>query len=145
MNANELEIPGIGLLSYEAAYSWYVVKIDIAKLAVEIRLAVDEDEAIDYSLERCRNLVANITAYAEKAKQYAAERLLELKNETWLDDNETPLTSEQFKDRIILESIVISPEGKLDFYHNDGDIFWGHCVLVSIDKDDQCIEANIAG
>jgi hypothetical protein len=145
MNANDLEIPGIGLLRYEAEYSWYAVKIDVAQLVVEIRLALDEDEAIDGALARCRNLVAKIVAYAEKANQFAAEHLLELKNTIWLDDDEAPLTSDQFQDRIILESITISPDGELDFFHNDGDMFWGHSVLVSIDQDDRFIEANIAG
>ncbi|NJM59484.1 MAG: DUF2262 domain-containing protein [Oscillatoriales cyanobacterium RU_3_3] len=32
---------------------------------------------------------------------------------------------------MILESLVISSDGDVQFYDNDGDLFWGHCISLT--------------
>ena len=71
--------------------------------------------------------------------------MLELKNKTWLDENEEPLTSEQFKNCMVLKSIAIWTDGSVEFYHNDGDLFFGHYILVTMDSSDRFLDAHIAG
>jgi hypothetical protein len=48
-----------------------------------------------------------------------------------LDEDEIELTADQFKGRMTLESITVHPNGSFTFWHNDGDMFWGHSIEVS--------------
>ncbi|MCU0542188.1 MAG: DUF2262 domain-containing protein [Oscillatoriaceae cyanobacterium Prado104] len=52
-------------------------------------------------------------------------------------------TPKQFKSCMLLESIAISPDGNLQFYYNDGDLFWGHCIAVTMDSSDRFIDADL--
>jgi len=56
---------------------------------------------------------------------YAVEKLLERKNEIWLDEDESEVTHVEFKSRMVLQSITVSPDEEFNFWHDDGDLFWG--------------------
>jgi len=55
------------------------------------------------------------------------------------------LTIELFKQRITLESRSIASNGEVFLYYNDGDLFWGHCIVVTMDRENQLIAAEIKG
>jgi hypothetical protein len=44
-----------------------------------------------------------------------------------------------------LESIVIYPSGGAEIYYGDGDLFWGHTILVGLTEDLSFRDATIAG
>jgi hypothetical protein len=139
-----IECPGVGTLRYEQESDWYEGKLKIQQLEIAIRLSTDEANSVASALKRATNLVGDLEHHAQLAKEYAAEGLLKIKNETWIDDEE-PLTPAQFQQRMILESIWIDSDGEVSFYHNDGDLFWGHCILVTMDSENNFIGAEIAG
>jgi hypothetical protein len=146
MNYPDIECMELGTLRYEEEYDWYEGQIKVQQSDISIQLLTDEEGEVASSLKRATDFVGKLAHHAELAKEYAAQNLLELKNETWIeDDNEEPLTPEQFNQRMILESISIAPDGKVSFYHNDGDLFWGHCILVTMDSENNFIDAEIAG
>ena len=66
-------------------------------------------------MERAREVIANSAGYADGAREYAVAKLLSLKNEHWLDEDEEPVTPEQFKQRMSLESVVFYPDGEVTF------------------------------
>jgi hypothetical protein len=145
MNYPDIELPIIGMLHYEEAYDWYEGKIKVQQSEIPIRLSTDEEGEVVSVCRRATNFVAELEDHAQSAKESAVERLLELKNETWIDENEEPSTPEQFKHRMVLESISIDSDGEVSFYHNDGNLFWGHCILVTMDSENNFIGAEIAG
>jgi len=145
MNFPDIVHPNLGLLRYNNEYDWYEGQVTFRQLQIPICLATDDEGKIESVLSRVNNFVIQLDQYGEKAKDYAVNRLLELKNSAWLDENEKPLTPEQFKTLMILESIVISSEGNVEFYHNDGGLFFGHCILVTMDSSNDFIDAHIAG
>jgi hypothetical protein len=145
MNYPDIEHPELGTLRYEEEYDWYKGQIKVRQSDVSIQLSTDEEGEVASSLKRATNFVGELGNHAELAKEYAAQKLLELKNETWIDDDEQPLTTEQFQQRMVLESISIDSEGEISFYHNDGDLFWGHCILVTMDSANNFIDADIPG
>mgnify|MGYP000913203637 FL=1 len=57
--------------------------------------------------------------------------LLDVKNSSWLEENELDLTENEFRKRLTLESITVMDLGDIEFWFNDGDLFWGHSILVS--------------
>jgi hypothetical protein len=144
MNYPDIEHPELGKLRYEKEYDWYEGKLKVQKSDISIQLSTDEEGEVVSSLKRATDFVGELGNHVELAKEYAAQKLLELKNETWIEDEE-PLTSQQFQQRMILESISIAPDGEVSFYHNDGDLFWGHCILVTMDSENNFIGAEIAG
>lgn len=145
MNYFDIELPIIGMLHYEKEYDWYEGRIKVQQSEIPIRLSTDEEGEVASACRRATNFVIELENRAQSAKEYAVERLLELKNETWIDENEEPSTSEQFKHRMVIESISIDSDGEVSFYHNDGDLFWGHCILVTMDNKNNFIHAEIAG
>jgi hypothetical protein len=146
MNYPDLECPELGTLRYKEEYDWYEGKLKVQQLDISIQLSTDEDSSVASAFKRATNLAGELENHALLAKEFAAQRLLQIKNETWIEDeDEEPLTTEQFQQRMILESISIDLDGDVSFYHNDGDLFWGHCILVTMDSENNFIIAEIAG
>jgi hypothetical protein len=71
--------------------------------------------------------------------------LLPLKNDTWLQKGESPLTEADFLKRMRLQSIWFGEDGSFEFWHNDGDLFWGHSIEVRGNLKDGLTEADIPG
>jgi hypothetical protein len=146
MKYSNLEHPELGTLRYEKEYDWYKGQIKIRQSDISIQLSIDEAGDVTSALNRAANLAGELENYAQLAKKYAAEGLLQIKNEAWLDDDdEDPLTLEQFQQRMTLESISIYANGEVSFYHNDGDLFWGHCILVTMNSENNFTGAETAG
>jgi len=81
----------------------------------------------------------------DTTKIYAASLLTELKNDSWLEENEIPLTQTKFAETIIFDGIIAFSEGSFQIFFYDNDIFWGHSIVVDIDKDFKFDGANISG
>ena len=98
---------------------------------------LDTDEGSDETCE------AALATY--KIRPYAAAHMLDTAND-WLGDaDEEPITAEQFADRITLSELAFRNDGSIEAYYDDGDIFWGHCIIVRMDKNGTVKDAEIAG
>ena len=71
---------------------------------------------------------ADQAGWKRKVDEFAVAELLPLKNRSWLDDGEAELTPKQFKSRMKLMSVSVAEDGRFEFWHNDGDLFWGHSI-----------------
>lgn len=145
MKYPDIESPELGTLHYEEEYDWYEGQFTVQESEISIRLLTDGVGDIKSAIERAASLAQELESHAQSAKKYAAEGLLAIKNEAWTDEDEELLTIEQFQQRITLESIAIDSAGEVSFYHHDGDLFWGHCILVTMDSEDRFVGAEIAG
>ncbi|WP_373543637.1 DUF2262 domain-containing protein [Chamaesiphon sp.] len=146
MNYPDIECPELGTLRYEEEYECYKGQLKAQQSELSIQLLTDEDGAVASALKRATDFVKELDKHAQSARDYAVEGLLAIKNEIWIDDeDEEPLTPEQFKERMVLDSISIDSDGAVSFYHNDGDLFWGHCILVTMDSENNFTIAEIAG
>lgn len=144
MNSPDIVLPNLGLLRYSNQYNWYEGQINFQQSQISISLNMGDEGVTEALFNKANDLVIRLENYAENAKNYAVEKLLELKNEVWLDENEELLTPEQFKTRIMLKSIAIWSDG-VELYHDDGDLFLGHSILVRMDSNDRFIDAHLAG
>jgi hypothetical protein len=66
-----------------------------------------------------------------RARDYAADRLLELKNDSWLDEDEVEISRAEFISRMQIASISINQNGDFHLWYEDGGLFFGHLILVS--------------
>jgi hypothetical protein len=73
------------------------------------------------------------------------EKLLPLKNDSWLGENERELTPADFKKKMKLQSINVAGDGSFEFWHDDGDLFWGHSIQIRGKLKDGLVDADIPG
>ena len=123
----------------------YNKKLNAYKLfkeEIEYYFSADNKE----ELKKVKNIFSNIelTQFIEKAKEYTAHKLLKLKNDLWLEEDEKEVTKKDFKDRMKFTSLYVFSESA-NFYFDDGDLFWGHTIEVTVNKNLEFIDANIVG
>lgn len=135
----------LGELEWDNNLRWYRGRLQIADLSFRLSLNPEEGTDVTHALLRAKQVVGDFARYRAMAAEYAVSELLDLKNSTWLDDDERPITAEEFKARMRLESITVESDSSTTFWHDDGDLFYGHSIQVSIDADDHCTGVDIPG
>jgi hypothetical protein len=115
-----------GPLTLNQEINWFEGEAQWNGQAVTLRIEPDENLDITNQLKTADALFSDSATWGEKVRQFAVREKLELAN-YW---QEEPVTAEDFLARMKLESISIEPEGCFEFWHQDGDIFWGHWILV---------------
>ena len=143
MSQSNLHHSILGKLQHDENLDCYVGQFVLDDAAIELVLKTDEESRIEPAIEKAINIFLQLSQYANDAKQYAVDKLLDLKNQTWLEKNEMLVTSEEFKSRLSLESLVFSPDKTVSFYFDDGDLFFGHQLEVLMDENNQFKEASI--
>ncbi len=143
INFPDLNHPILGLLKYNDTCDWYEGKLFFQDRSIEFSVSTDDETNVESILEQIDGFVDRLEYYSETAKDYAVEQLLELKNDTWLDEDEKTLTPMQFKVRMLIKSIGISPDSSTCFYYDDGELFFGHEISVTMDSSNRFIDAGI--
>ena len=131
-------IKNFGKFIYEKKTNAY----KLVKEEIEYYFSVENKE----ELKKVKNIFSNIelTHFIEKAKDYTAHKLLKLKNDLWLEEDEKEVTKKDFKDRMKFTSLYVFSESA-NFYFDDGDLFWGHTIEVTINQNLEFSAANIVG
>ena len=112
---------------------------------IVVSFNTDEKEEVSEALRVAEKLWEEQSLWKRQVEDYAVQELLSLKNDNWLGDGESPLTAEEFKSRMSLQSITIDPDGSVEFWHDDGDLFWGHSIMISGSLDEGLTQADIPG
>jgi hypothetical protein len=138
-----LDVPGVGRLTWDDDLDWWQGEI-IAQTGESASLHIEiEDETPERVAEAARRFVAWLAAHEPAARQFAANRLLDLHNDTWNDGDE--ISTDDFVSRMSLESAGWSRNGRANLYYRDGELFWGHCIIVTVDASGAFVDASIAG
>jgi hypothetical protein len=74
-----------------------------------------------------------------------AKKLISLKNESWLKENETELTETEFIKRIKLTSIFFFGKGNSELIFNDGNLFCEHEIVAVLNTKYKLTDINIRG
>lgn len=82
--------------------------------------------------QMCDAIVDWLKGNLNHCKWFAASQLLTLKNDSWLQEDEMPLTEEQFAQKIIFDGIYAFSDGSFEVFFLDNDIFWGHHISVDL-------------
>lgn len=124
--------------SFEKNMSW-INNSDISVSFDDI-----DEEYNKNSIDIIKKIFADKKDIDKKVKEYVAENLLEDAN-SWNDDADKPnIDKEEFAKLISLTSITIY-EDNITFWFDDGDIFWGHSIVVESDSDFNFEDAHIEG
>ena len=126
-------VPELGTFTLNRLVNWFEAEVEW--LGQPARLDIDREEDWDACVEQAKALMADQKGWDEKVRSFAADQLLEQAND-WARDaaeGEEPeeITREQFMERMELDAVQISADGRFEFWFNDGDLFWGHAIHVT--------------
>lgn len=133
-----------GDLRYHDSEDCFVGEAEWNGEAVELSFYVDDNQDITSLLATAEQLWDAQSEWKKKVDDFAVG-LLPIKNESWLDVDEQPLDAEQFKAQMKLQAIWVHPDGEFEFWHEDGDLFWGHVIQVTGSLTEGLTEVGIAG
>ncbi|HET6251983.1 MAG TPA: DUF2262 domain-containing protein [Tepidisphaeraceae bacterium] len=132
--ARQLQMPvtckdaQFGKFTLDRNVDWYVGESRWNDQPIKLTLSPDNAGSIEEALKTARILWKRQPSWDRKVQKFAVSKLLPLKNSSWLDVDEPKLTAKGFLAKMKLESITIYADGSFDFWHNDGDLFWGHSI-----------------
>lgn len=135
--AEELQKPVVirdkrfGELVLNPRVGWFEGKRSWNRKIVEVSFECGADNDITDAMKTAESLWAEQTVWKKKVNDFAVEKLLPLKNENWLQENEAKLSQKQFLSKMDLQSITVSEEGQFTFWHNDGGMFGGHSIEIA--------------
>lgn len=89
------------------------------------------DAPIPEQLVILESIIADIKNYNVKAMNFAAKKLLPVKNDSWVDDTSDVVTEAEFVERMTLSSVNVTLEKQITFFYDDGDLFYGHSIFTS--------------
>lgn len=130
---------------YDPQSHWYTSTAVINGNSSEIYISDEQTKEIQILTKVANAGIAWVEENFESIKAYCSENLLELKNESWVESDEEKVTEDEFKERLLLESIKIESNGSLELSFEDGDLFYGHWIIVKTDADRKLVYADIEG
>jgi len=135
-----------GDLTFDGGLDWYEAEVLWLGAKVNLRVCGTVDEHPGIALSVAKTLWSEQLRWNDRVRDRAVHDLLELKNDTWLDDDrDEPLTPTEFLDRVTLTSVTVETDGSFGFWFDDGDLFWGHAISVSGTLADGPLRAGISG
>lgn len=144
-----IELPSFGILVYDEKVKWYKCNINVDQQNIDLTISLTTPEKLE-----------KVIAFADKqmkAKFYEQvllgmePKMIALKNDAWLgEDEETgedepPITADEFRKRISIDSIGFDEDCSCSIYCNDDDIFFGHQIEIDVDENGNYKDANLVG
>lgn len=117
-----------GTLTLDRRVDWWEAEAQWNGQAVKLHVDGGADPAP--GLRTAYALWDDQPGWTQRVQQYAVDDLLKLKNDNWRDDDEPEVSAEEFKSKMTLESITVHADGSFSFWHDDGDLFYGHAIKV---------------
>jgi hypothetical protein len=99
--------------------------------SVDLNLEASTSEAMLEALVAARMLWQDQATWSQRVGAFAVAKLCALKNSSWREGDDPEVSEADFLAAMSLVSITVAPDGSFDFWHSDGDLFWGHSIQVS--------------
>lgn len=112
---------------------------------VELVLEAATAETCDEALAVASDLWDDQNEWHDRIQRYAVRELLALKNDTRREDDEPEVSATEFTDRIELQTISVEPDGEFAFWYGDGELFFGHAILICGSLSAGLTRATISG
>ncbi|WP_339729690.1 DUF2262 domain-containing protein [uncultured Gimesia sp.] len=137
--------PQFGNLTLDRTVDWYRATVKWGGVEVDLDLSCDDADDVQKTLDVARKLWEQEIEWSVRVKDFAVKELLESKNGLWLEEDEAEVTPDEFKNRMVIETITIYSDGNFEFWHNDGDLFWGHAIQISGNLAEGLTDADTPG
>lgn len=104
-------------------------------------IGMHEKKFID-KINKKLNWVANNEIYLNNE---IAKKLVPLKNESWLGENEDDISNDEFIKRVQISNITFYEDGNTELVFEDDDLFLGHQIIVDLSIKNKLTGINIRG
>ena len=135
----------LGTFTLDRRVNWFTGTTLWNGNPVSLNLSAREPAEIQAALRTAHSLWEAQSVWDQQVRDYATKALLPLKNKSWLAEDEVTVTADQFKQRMILEAVTVYSDGSFEFWHSDGDLFWGHSIQISGSLSKGLTDADIFG
>ncbi|MFC4224442.1 DUF2262 domain-containing protein [Lysinibacter cavernae] len=144
----------MGEFELDRNFGWFSGHIQWCGRDVSVSLSVDDGsiegaETCAVALSSLVGLVAAMPNVDSRWRAFAAAELADGAEDWRQDDEESlasaPITVEAFAERIGLSELSIDEDGSVNPYYDDGNMFGGHVILLSVEPDGTITDASIAG
>ena len=138
--------PVLGSLKFDETLNWYEGSYAIPSGEnVPYTVSLDATESEHAALAEASELLPVVFELIQAGKQFACDSLLELKNQSWLEDGCAPLSAQEFVSMLQITSIGFFADKECEISFDDGGIFLGHTVFVSWNPTEGFYDTGIAG
>jgi len=134
----------LGRLTWDDNLDWYSRRFPFQDAHFELTLSRDEQDDLAPVLNRARAWMQNLDLNLSLARAFATEQLLELTNDTWLGEDQQPLTSAEFLRCLTPQSVGFHGLGG-SVYFFAGDLFGGDVIVVRFDEHERFVDTEVAG
>lgn len=134
-----------GEFNLDKSINAYDKNINWCGYDITISFDNNEENEIESVLKTGHALYRDKEQWLKGVCEFASDELLELKNDSWLDDNENTISKEEFIAALELCEIFFDTEGEFSFWFYDGELFFGHSIIVEGNIDGTFHSAYIAG
>jgi hypothetical protein len=135
----------LGTLTLDRSLDIYEGEVQWNGRPVYLTLSCDDPQQPLAVLNVAKALIREHATWDTLAREAAVAKLLPLKNNTWLDEGEDPVSPAAFAQRMTLNTLDVSESGRWSLWFGDDDMFWGHAILVSGDVTTKEVDAEITG
>lgn len=138
----------LGKLIYNKKLEYYEADCQKYGAAFQISIALTQTKKLEKIIAFAEQQIQN--EFYKGILLAMETEMIKLKNEVWLeedeDGNDEPtITTEQFRQRISINCIRFYDDFSSEIYCNDDDLFFGHTIIIDVDKNGKFKMANLAG
>lgn len=121
----------LGELVFQYNTNWYEGFTTWLEKRIIIHLELPEGgRSTVKNIVHVKSLLADQAGWTRQCFDFAAKKLLKLKNAHWLESGEQPLTDAAFISQLEVESITVTTTGRFIFWCKDGGMFGDHTISV---------------
>jgi hypothetical protein len=135
----------IGAFSFDERLQWFYSEHPGGTRLANLCIRTADRERANTLLDVARALLSDLESIDRHCKQFAADRLLDLKNHRWREPGEVIVPEGRFIASISLESVSIDSQGAMTAYYQDGGMFGGHTIVIELGIEHTPINAELAG
>lgn len=139
-----MEDPVLGRLTWNDNHDWWETRFDLKPdLAVFVHLRTGKEKDDTTSIARGREFACWLRQHEQSAREFAAAELIDTHNDSWNDGE--PISASTFLGRTTLKGVGFDPDRGATLHYDDGDLFGGHSIIVSVDENREFRDATLAG
>ena len=135
----------IGTLNFDERLQWFYIEHPGGTQLASLRIETADRGRANTLLDVARALLSDLDSIDRHCKQFAADRLLDLKNHEWRESGEVIIPESRFIASMSLESVSIDSQGAITANYQDGGMFGGHTIVIEVGLDHRPIDAAVTG
>ena len=108
----------------------YTGNVEWQNRTIKLRLESSHAEEPVKAMEWAKILLNAEDTWNARIGAFVIEKMLDMKNGEWRDDDETEITGPEFLKRMVPTSLELTEEGSFTFWFDDGELFFGHSIMV---------------